>query len=197
VIREDRINPRLLFAGTEFGFSVSLDGGASWAPLMNNLPATVADDVVVHPRDQDLVLATHGRSFYVLDDISALQQLSDAVLAKPEHLFRLRTAVLWDEDKRAWHGGGDELWRAKNPPDAIVSYYLKAAAPDAKLAIVDAAGEVVRELSTPPEPGMHRVTWNLRATSGARITPGVYTVRLSAGGRTSTTPLSVVMDPNR
>ena len=126
VVREDRVNRDLLFVGTEFGFYASLNGGTSWTPLMNNLPATKSDDVLVHPRDQDLVLATHGRSFFVLDDITPLQQLSDRVLAESEHLFRPRAAVLWDEDKRAWHGGGDEVYRAKNPPDAVLSYYIKA-----------------------------------------------------------------------
>ena len=141
VVKEDRFNSDLLFVGTEFGFYVSLNAGKTWAPFMNNLPATTSDDVLVHPRDQDLVLATHGRSFFVLDDITPLQQLTDDVLGKSEHLFRPRSAVLWDEDKRTWHGGGDDLFRAKNPPDAIVSYHLKAASSSpVKIQAVDARG---------------------------------------------------------
>jgi photosystem II stability/assembly factor-like uncharacterized protein len=198
VVRVDRFNERLLFVGTEFGFYVSLDGGRAWTPLMHNLPATVSDDVIVHPRDQDLVLATHGRSFYVLDDISPLQQLTDAVLAKTEHLFRPRPAILWDEDKRSWHGGGDEVWRAKNPPDAIVAYYLKAAAADAvKVQAVDANGKVVRELAGPRVAGIHRVMWDLKTTSGERIAPGSYLIRLVANGRTSVASIDVTPDPNR
>ena len=127
VVREDRFNANLLFAGTEFGFYASLDGGTSWSPLMRNLPATTSDDVVVHPRDQDLVLATHGRSFFVLDDIYAAAAVVGGGARRSEHLFRPRGAILWDEDKRTWHGGGDELWRARNPPDAILAYYLKGA----------------------------------------------------------------------
>jgi hypothetical protein len=179
VVREDRFNANLLFAGTEFGFYASLDGGTSWSPLMRNLPATTSDDVVVHPRDQDLVLATHGRSFFVLDDITPLQQLSAAVLAKNEHLFRPRGAILWDEDKRTWHGGGDELWRARNPPDAILAYYLKAAASGpVKVQIAELDGKVIREIDGAGQPGIHRVPWDLKATGGGRVGPGTYTVRL-------------------
>ena len=198
VVREDRFNPNLLFVGTEFGFYTSLDGGKTWTPLMRNLPATTSDDVLVHPRDQDLVLATHGRSFFVLDDITPLQQLSPAVLTKNEHLFRPRGAILWDEDKRSWHGGGDELWRAKNPPDAIVAYYLKAAATEAvRIQIADMDGKVVREFEPARTPGIHRVAWDLKSSSGARVTPGTYAVRLVANGRTSTASLDVSSDPNR
>jgi photosystem II stability/assembly factor-like uncharacterized protein len=198
VVREDRFNANLLFAGTEFGFYASLDGGRSWSPLMRNLPATTSDDVIVHPRDQDLVLATHGRSFFVLDDITPLQQLSAAVLAKNEHLFRPRGAILWDEDKRTWHGGGDELWRARNPPDAILAYYLKAAASGpVKVQIAELDGKVIRELDGAAQPGIHRVPWDLKATGGGRVGPGTYTVRLTANGRTTSASIDVATDPNR
>ncbi len=185
VVREDRFNRNLLFVGTEFGFSISRDGGKSWSRFMAGLPATTSDDVIVHPRDQDLVLATHGRSFYVMDDITPLQQLTDAVLAKTEHLFRPRPATLWDEDKRTWHGGGDELFRAKNPPDAIISYYLKEAV-QGKVAIqvVDPSGAVVRDFDAPSGAGIHRIAWDLRRVGPPegpglppqRIAPGPYVV---------------------
>jgi len=206
VVREDRFNRNLLFVGSEFGFSISLDGGKSWSRLMNGLPATTSDDVIVHPRDQDLVLATHGRSFYILDDITPLQQLTDEVLNQTEHLFRPRPATLWDEDKRTWHGGGDELFRAKNPPDAIVSYYLKNAVPGkVTLQVADAAGAVVRELEGPGDAGIHRIAWDLRRSGppegpglpAQRVLAGAYTVRMTVSGRTLTTPLSIRTDPNR
>lgn len=172
----------------------------------------------VHPRDQDLVLATHGRSFYIVDDITPLQQLTDEVLEKPEHLFRPRPAILWDQDRQAWHGGGDETWRAKNPPDAIVAYYLKGPATgQVRLQIADATGGIVRELEGPGDPGIHRVTWDLRKPPppppagqagpgggiggtpppGDLVTPGDYAVRLLANGRTAIAPLKVERDPNR
>ena len=206
VVREDRFNRNLLFVGGEFGFSVSRDAGKTWSRLMNGLPATTSDDVIVHPRDQDLVLATHGRSFYVMDDITPLQQLTDAVVAKSEHLFRPRPATLWDEDKRTWHGGGDEVFRAKNPPDAILSFYLKdAATGKVTVQVVDAAGSVVREFEGATSAGIHRIAWDLRRSGppeGAglpppRITPGAYVVRLTVSGRSQTVPLSVRSDPSR
>jgi photosystem II stability/assembly factor-like uncharacterized protein len=198
VVREDRFNRNLVFIGTEFGFFISLDGAKTFTPLMNNLPATKSDDVLVHPRDQDAVLATHGRGFYVLDDITALQQLSDDVLAKPEYLFRPRPAILWDEDKLTWHGGGDEMFRAKNPPDAILSYYLKSqASGTVKLQIVDGNGTVVKELDGSREPGIHRVTWDLHRTEQERVAAGIYSVRLNVNGRTVATSLEVQVDPNR
>jgi len=170
--------------------------------------------VIVHPRDQDLILGTHGRSVLVLDDISPLQQLTEAVLGESEHLFRPRTAILWDEDKRTWHGGGDEPFRAKNPPDAIFSYYINRSAQASrsgsaslqasgvKLQIVDATGAVVRELDGPAAPGIHRIVWDLRkagtqSAPGDRIAPGNYIVKLQVSGRTATAPLEVRADPNR
>jgi photosystem II stability/assembly factor-like uncharacterized protein len=198
VVREDRFNANLLFVGTEFGFYASLDGGTSWSPLMRNLPATTSDDAIVHPRDQDLVLATHGRSFFVLDDITALQQLSTAVLAKNEHLFRPRGAILWDEDKRSWHGGGDEVWRARNPPDTILTYYLKAAASGpVKVQIADLDGKVIREIDGVGQPGIHRAPWDLKSATDARVAPGTYTVRLAANGRMTSASIDVAADPNR
>jgi hypothetical protein len=198
VVREDRFNRNLLFVGSEMGFSISLDGGKSFDRFMANLPATISDDVIVHPRDQDLVLATHGRSFYILDDISPLQQLTGEVLAQNEHLFRPRPAILWDEDKRTWHGGADEMFRGKNPPNAILSYYLKSAASGAvNLQIVDGSGTVVKELAGARDAGIHRVAWDLHKTEQERIAPGTYRVRLVANGRTATEALDVRLDPTR
>ncbi len=197
VVREDRFNRNLLWVGTEFGFFISLDGGRRFVPFMHDLPGTKSDDVLVHPRDQDLVLATHGRSFYVMDDITPLQQLSDAVLAESEHLFVPRPATLWDEDKRTWHGGGDEAFRAKNAPNATFTYYLKAAANGpVQLAIVDPAGAIVKELEGPTDAGIHRLSWDLRRNEQARIVAGSYRLRLTANGRTHTAPLEVRVDPN-
>jgi hypothetical protein len=186
---------------------------------MNDLPATIADDLVIHPREQDLVLGTHGRSVYILDDIAPLQQLSTDVLGRSEHLFQPRPAVLWDDDRTTFHGGSDDLFRAKNPPDAIVSYYLRSAASGpVKIQIAHSGGAVVRELDGSGDAGLHRLAWDLRRppppaaafdpplpperflglrSPGQRIEPGEYVVRLLVNGRTSSTPLRVEADPNR
>jgi flagellar hook assembly protein FlgD len=90
------------------------------------------------------------------------------------------------------------MWRAKNPPDAIVAYYLKSAADAAvRIQIVDADGKVVRDLDGPRGAGIHRVAWDLKSAGGARVTAGSYAVRLTANGRTSTASLEVSADPNR
>jgi photosystem II stability/assembly factor-like uncharacterized protein len=215
-IREDLKNPRLLYVATEAGVFVSLDGGQAWTKFMNNLPAVPADDLVIHPREQDLVLATHGRSFYILDDTSPLQQLTPEVLAQDAHLFTVRPAVLWNRDVPHHRGGGTAIFRAQNPPDgAIVSYYLKTGASELRIQVLDALGSVVREMTGPREPGIHRVQWDLRratpagarpvnnpltgttlAPAGPLVAPGDYAVRLTTGGRTVTTSLRVERDPN-
>ncbi len=168
VVREDPRNPRLLYVGTENGFYVSLDAGVRWTRFMNGLPAVASDDLVIHPREQDLVLGTHGRSIYILDDVTPLQQLTPDVLAAEVHLFDVRPGVLWQRDIRATHGGGTSMFRATNPPDGTyISYLLGAQAPDAgvRIEIIDATGRLVRELSGPGEAGLHRVVWDLREAS--------------------------------
>ncbi len=211
VVREDPVNHDLLLVGTENGFYLSLDGGREFTRFMNGLPATISDDVLIHPRDHDLVLATHGRSFYILDDITALEQLADSVLTRDEFLFAPRQAILWDQDRTTFHGGAEDMWRAKNPPDAVLSYYLKGAAQGpVKIQVADVAGTIVREFDAPRDAGIHRIEWDLTqagpagasgsdatAAPGARIAPGTYAVRLVANGRTSQSTLSVTADPNR
>ena len=215
VVREDRVNRNLLFVGTETGFFVSLDGGKAWSKFMADLPAAISHDVLVHPRDQDLVLATLGRSFYIVDDITPLQQFTDDVRSKTEHLFRPRPAILWDHDRTTFHGGGDDTWRAKNPPEAILAYYLSAkASGGVTIQIADVTGTIVRELNGSSEPGIHRITWDLRKVPpppqpadqfgggggpvpGDQIGPGDYTVKLTANGRTQVMPWRVSRDPNR
>src|SRR6185436_8108976 len=98
VVKEDLRNPNLLFVGTEYSFFVSVDGGANWKKFMNNLPVVRIDDVVIHPRENDLVLATHGRSVWIMDDITPLQQMTAAVQNSDFHLFDMRPAVAWIPD---------------------------------------------------------------------------------------------------
>ena len=98
VVQQDPRNPLLLYVGTEFGFYVSLDEGGSWDRFMTDLPTVRVDDVVVHPRDGDLVLGTHGRGALVLDDVTPLQQWTPEILDRAAHLFEPREAVLWRVD---------------------------------------------------------------------------------------------------
>jgi photosystem II stability/assembly factor-like uncharacterized protein len=183
VVRQDTKNPNLLFAGTEFGFFVSLDEGKSWKRFMTGLSTVRVDEVIVHPRDGDLVLGTHGRSVLIMDDITPLQQLAarssagagvvlasqsnpSSVLAEDVHLFKPRNAVLWDKDMRLARSlTGAKHFRGANPePGTAIHYYLReAASGPVKITITDpASGKVFRDLEGPGSAGIDRVQWNLR-----------------------------------
>src|SRR6266581_786442 len=148
VIREDPRNKDLLYAGTEFGLFISLDGGKEWKEFMSGLPRVRIDDILVHPRDNDLVIGTHGRGIYILDDISALQQMgTQKVLDKDAFLFDVRPGVLWYNDIRlSRYTGGSKNFRGNNPaPGTAISYYLKSApTSDVRITISDYTGKVVR-----------------------------------------------------
>jgi len=148
VIKEDTLRRGLLFAGTERGAFVSFDDGDHWQPLQRNLPATSVRDFVVY--GNDLIVATHGRGFWVIDDITALRQVTGEVLQADAWLFKPADAInVVPGDDNGTPYQRDEP-QAQNPPDgAYIDYYLKAAAP-VTLEILDATGRVVRKW--PPEP---------------------------------------------
>ena len=129
VVREDSKNKDLLFVGTEFGLYVSLNGGAEWKPFMSGMPTMRIDDILIHPRDNDLIVGTHGRGIFILDDITPLQQLSQKVMDSEAHLFDVRPGTIWLNDPRlARYWGGAKLFRGSNPaPGTAISYYLKSA----------------------------------------------------------------------
>ena len=212
VVREDTRNPSLLYVGTEFGLFSSMDRGATWTKW-GSFPTVAVYDLTVHPRDNDLVIATHGRSFLVYDDVSPLQEMTPAVLASDSHLFDVRrAAVQFIPNENGWFLGGRD-YRAENPsPGAYVNYYLKAPVADARVTITDPSGRVVREISGPKEAGLHRVAWDLRAEPAGEMTtglagalnltevgpfviPGEYRVRLAAGGRQHEKTMRVLGDP--
>jgi hypothetical protein len=205
VVREDPKNPRLLFVGTEFGLHVSLDGGGTWKPFMNNLPTARIDDILIHPRDNDLILGTHARGVWIADDITPLQQLTAEAQAQEAVLFDIRPAVAWLNDRRrGQQTGGQKAFAGENPPrGAAISYHLKAAA-DARITVADSAGRVIRTLDGTKNAGLNRVMWNLAAGRGAggaggrgggsAVTPGTYTVTLDVGGKQLTKPLIVLED---
>ena len=214
VIREDPKNRELLYVGTEFGLYISLDAGKSWKKFMTNYPTVRTDDILVHPRDNDLIVATHGRSVYIADDITPLQQLTAAVRDSDVTLFDMRPAVAWLNDQQ--HGqqvGGQKVFIGENAPrGAAISYYLKAApSGDVKITIADVAGRVVRNMDGTRRGGINRVTWNLAPNPppgaqgrgfafGGRggvittVDPGTYMVTLEAAGKKITKPLIVEQD---
>jgi photosystem II stability/assembly factor-like uncharacterized protein len=206
VIREDPKNPQLLYAGTEFGLFASLDRGARWWKL-GGLPTVAVDDILVHPRDHDLVIATHGRSLYVIDDVRPLQALTAEVRAKEAHLFPPRPAEAIHLMPGFGDWNGASVFRGANPPEgALFTYYVKAATGDpVKIAVKTSGGAAVANLTGPGTPGLNRVTWDLKPTSdvlteyggeGKRFVPaGEYTVSLSFGKTKQDEKLTVTVAP--
>ena len=186
VVREDVKNRDLLFVGSEFAVHASLDGGKRWHKLGDGMPTVATHDLVIHPRDGDLIAATHGRGFYVLDDITPLQQWNEKLAGAKAHLFEQRTATIWNDQSR---GGarGHLLWAAENPPyivkpaegaevrgrlqsGALISYYIGANGGSAKplLEVSDASGQRKRTIAAEMKPGIHRALWDLRFDATAQ-----------------------------
>ena len=196
VVREDLANPDLLFCGTEFGAFASFDRGAHWIPLKQGMPTVAVDDLLIHPRDRDLIAGTHGRSILVMDDIGALEQSTAAALAEPYHLFEPRPAR---EFYLLPYGGiwGDAFFTAKNPAfGATIAYWVKEYSPEeVSLEIADVAGRTVRKLKGASVPGYNRVVWDLQPERQEQITgrgrgiqpqmvpAGEYTVTMKVKGR--------------
>jgi photosystem II stability/assembly factor-like uncharacterized protein len=192
VVREDSVRRGLLYAGTEHGVRVSFDSGQTWRSLQLNLPDTQVADLKVE-RD-DLVIATHGRSFWVLDRIAALRQWEASLSAKPVHLFAPAGVY------RRIYPAEIDLWISRPPASAT-------------LEVLDQAGNVVKALAMPSplKPGHHRVEWNLRTrgsvvfpgmvleaaspAAGVLVPPGTYQVRLTTDGATETQRFTVEADP--
>jgi len=219
VLREDPKNPKLLYAGTELGLYVSYTGGGNWQSLaLKNLPAVAVHDIIVHPRDNDLIIATHGRSIYILDDATPVQQLTPEVAREDAHLFDIRPALRYAA-RMSRYGIGDKVFNGANPPyGALVSYYLNRKPDDktkVKLQILDAAGKVVSEIENiAKERGLNRVNWNLRyggpqvrrpptdeetqftgGPRGPQVLPGTYIVKLLVGDRSTEKKVEVRLDP--
>ncbi len=216
VVREDPRNRNLLFTGTEFGLFASLDGGASWFTLhCANLPTVAVHDIAVHPRENDLIIGTHGRGVWILDDISFLQEMSDRVLDSDFHLFGLRPVVQFASAARG-EGLTKSAFSGKNPAFGLnITAWIKSdLAEKPKLAVLDADGRAVHEfVFSEQKAGLRRQTWNLQfvpeasdgkkhqptgmaATALPMIAPGKYTLLVTpAAGGSHETPFDVKPDP--
>ena len=152
VIREDPRNKDLLFVGTEFGLYVSTNAGQHWEKFMNDYPTVRTDDILIHPRDGDVIVATHGRSIWIADDITPLEQLTPTVQAQDVALLNPRPAVAYVTDlTNNPHIGGQKNFVGENAPrGTAISYYLKSGANDVKLSIVDAPGRIETNIDTRP-----------------------------------------------
>ncbi len=202
-VREDPVRRGLLYAATELAVYVSFNDGDDWEPLRLNMPHTSIRDLVV--KDDDLVVGTHGRGFWILDDISPLRQMTAEIAAAGAHLFAPRETIRWPRDTNTDTPLPPEESAGKNPPDgAILYYYLKnAAAGPVTLQIFDSAGNAVRTFSStdkapaipanlnlptywlrPFQPvatgaGMHRFVWDLHGpppAAGGREEPSIAAI---------------------
>ena len=220
VLREDPRNAQVLYAGTEIGLYVSVTGGDRWFRLGGNLPAVPVHEVLVHGRENDLIVATHARGLWILDDASAIQQLAVAA-AKPVHLFPMRTATRFATKTTKTGALGDAIFRGPNPPYGAIIRYQLTTAPAAnvpvRLEVRDSTGTLIRTLDRVPRAaGINTTSWNLTldpprarraadpddpeiaffgAVSGPRVLPGRYTVRLVVGDQVEEQPLQVRVDP--
>ena len=163
VVREDPRNRNLLYMGTEMGVWASWDRGSHWISLRGDLPVTPVRDIQVHPRDNDLLLATHGRGLYIMDDVSALQNFN-AVQSTDATLFDIRPAIRWSQWNRDGNLG-QKKWTGENPPQgALITYYLKSQPPgEVNITISDKDGRPVRRMRrVADDAGINRVVWDLR-----------------------------------
>ncbi len=210
-IRPDVRNPALVFLGTEEGVFVSYDHGEQWQSLRNEMPAVSVHDIRIQPQFDDLVLATHGRSIWVMDDIRALQDLPKAI-ASGEMLFTPRTSYEYNLTTKT--NGTYTNYAAENPPYGVpITYYQatpQATAP--AVTILDASGRTVRTLKGTNAAGLNRIVWNFTAAppvkwtgaanrafqgpdDGPMVAPATYTARISLQGRTFVQHFAVKADP--
>jgi hypothetical protein len=213
VIKEDRLKPGLLFLGTEFGLWISSDGGATWAQFKGgDLPDVPVRDIALQAARDDMVLATHGRGLWIIDDISPLRSLSPEVLASPSAFLPGRPVMQRTQGNGGW-GDGDGTFTGPNPPDgAVIDYYQRTRHVFGKLKIeiLDPKGQVIDELPASKRRGINRVVWSMRikpprtpaaaqvafnSAFGPRVPPGVYTVRMTDDGRVLEETIEVALDP--
>jgi photosystem II stability/assembly factor-like uncharacterized protein len=198
-VREDPRRPGLLYAGTELGIYALWPDSSRWLPLhLANMPWSVAvRDIIFEPAHNDIVIATHGRSLFALDDATPLQQLADAA-GKPVTLFPIRPALRFKE-RATRYGFGDKTFTAPNPPyGSLITYYLSADAENAQIQILDEKGTIIRTLPAPAKKGLNRIAWNLRYAAprvGPQAVPGRYTARLLVGGQSVEKPFNIELDP--
>jgi photosystem II stability/assembly factor-like uncharacterized protein len=197
VVKQDTINPDLLVVGTELGSHITLDGGQTWSRFTNGLPTNAFQDLLIHKRDGDLILGTHGRGAFVAN-ISPLRQMTKEVREKPVHLFQPDTALTYSFFQNMFDPfNGHMRFTSPNPQfGAPISYYLSApTTEDVLIEVLDIQGQVLRRQTGSKEAGLHSIQWDLRGGEGQRralVPPGQYLVRLTHAGNTQTRVINVI-----
>jgi photosystem II stability/assembly factor-like uncharacterized protein len=213
VIKEDTVDPNLLFLGTEFGLWISVDGGGRWAQYKgSHFPAVAVRDLVVHPKTSDLVLATHGRGIWIIDDISPLRALTPQMMTEDAGFLPASPAAQWMETFGGWAEGDNSFTGPNRSTEAFIPYYQRTRHifGDLKIEILDAQGKVVDTVTSSKHRGVNRTTWSMHlkpprvppaatamfaASVGPRVLPGTYTVRMTKNDKVYTTQLTVTLDP--
>lgn len=211
-IKQDLVNPALLFAGTESGLYISLDNGQQWARFTGNLPKVAVHDITIHPREGDLILATHGRGIYILDDLTPIRALTAATMAKDVALLPSRATVRKIEASVGSGFSGQEEFVGENPPEAAaITYWLKKRHlfGDLKVEVYDRDGKLISSVPGTKRVGINRVNWAMRlpppkmppstnlafAFTGPRMPEGTYRIKLIKGKETLDSSVELVADP--
>ncbi|MBS0419813.1 MAG: sialidase [Proteobacteria bacterium] len=212
VIKEDTKEQRLLFMGTEFGLWISTDAGAHWAQFKGgHIPTVAVRDLAIQPRDNDLILATHGRGMWIVDDITPLRHLTADLVSKEAAFVSARPIQQRIEAQGGWPSGAASFIGENPANGAVITYYQKSRHLFGKLKIevLDAKGNVVDELPASTRRGLNRVVWTMHlkpphvppavqlaqaGTQGPRALPGTYTVRLEKNGQKYETQVTVGLD---
>jgi photosystem II stability/assembly factor-like uncharacterized protein len=213
VVKEDLVNKDLLFVGTEFGLWVSLDGGKQWAQYKGgDLPNVAVRDLAIHPRDHDLVIGTHGRGIWIVDDITPLRALTQETLAKEAFFIEARPSVQRIPASGGW-ANGDAVFVGPNSSDeAMITYYQRKRHifGDMKIEVSDQDGKLLGVIPSNKRRGLSRATWSMRlkpprvptaasaafgASTGPRVLPGTYAVKMTRDKEVYSTQLQVVPDP--
>ncbi|HYS09925.1 MAG TPA: hypothetical protein VEP66_14350 [Myxococcales bacterium] len=212
VIKEDTVKKDLLFLGTELGLFISVDGGRSWAEFRGGeFPRVPVRDLQIHPRDGDLVLATHGRGIWIVDDLTPLRALSEEVLAKDVAFLPDRPAQQRMFAAGGW-SEGDAAFTGENPPaGALITYYQRARHlyGPIQLEILDGQGKPIDTIPASTRRGINRLTWTMQhkpprvpraatvsnwGSRGPRVMPGTYTVRLLKAGKAVDSKIEIALD---
>ncbi len=211
VVKQDPVNPELLFVGTEMGLYMSLDGGAQWARFEENLPPVAVHDLAIHPSEHDLIIATHGRGVYILDDLTAVRSLTADILASDVALLPSRPSPMVLSGGPTWFGSDDEFV-GENPTEAAtIDYWLKKRHlfGDLKIEVYGQDGELLTTIPGHKRRGLNRVGWPMRlpapkvppatalvpAFQGPRVPEGTYAVKLIKGKEVLEGEVTLVPDP--
>jgi photosystem II stability/assembly factor-like uncharacterized protein len=214
VVREDLVKPNILFVGTEFGLWITNNGGKNWAQFKpGNFPNGVSvRDMVIQPKKSDLVIATHGRGIWIIDDLTPLRGITDELLQKEVAFMDSRPMIQRIEGATGWVLG-DASYNGQNPPGgAVITYYQRTRHlfGSIKLEIIGPDGKVIDTISAGKRRGLNRVQWNMRlapprvpkaaqvafnSSQGPRVVPGIYTARLTKAKNVYETKLNIGLDP--